>query len=194
MISKDRDWMLLSLFIYEVKSLTDEIDLRRLDLESQLKFEDTRNTISSIKMILLISAQLSFIFHPINRHRERAVFLRRAFNLDSDIDLLGDRKIRNHIAHMDERLHDWHNTSRSYNIFRGVVGSRNGISGPGFSEDDIFEQYIPEEGIFAFRGEEYDLRRLLQTSQKLNKRACALSSHHWSSREFQGIFKDAACK
>jgi hypothetical protein len=144
---------------------------------------------SNIKIILLISGQMSLIFHPMNKDLSyRGEILAKAFNLPNDIAFLGDRKMRNHIAHMDERLQNWHDHSPNRNIVRLNFGPRNAIGGDAISSGDIFEQYIPDERTIIFRGDEYNLQALLETATRLLEKAKEISSHVWWTHDFRSYF------
>ncbi|WP_143033524.1 hypothetical protein [Roseicitreum antarcticum] len=190
------EWMLTSLFVGEIFVKTKEIlgliDLLNQQLEAANKSEEIDRTFGVfllLQSVLLHSAQLSMIFHPTwKKRRHRGHLLRTAFNMPDEIGFLQDRKMRDHIAHMDERLHAWYEESPNKVFVRRFFGERGGIAGDAITSGDIFEQYIPEERVFIFRGDEYDMIRLLSCTQKIMKKAEIINKHAWWTDDFKSYF------
>ena len=98
----------------------------------------------------------------------RGSYLRQILLLPEE-HLLSDRKFRDHIAHMDERIDDWWGDSERHNIARLTVGTRNAISA--FNPKEVFEYYIPAEKVFFFRGDEINIQESVNALQDIKVRA-----------------------
>ena len=117
--------------------------------------------------------------------------MRQAFALDEELAFLGERTIRNHVAHMDERVHSWMAQSTNRNIVRHWIGPRGMFGGGGITSGDIIEHYIPDEYVYIFRGDEIDLGRLLQATTKIYAMACRIDDNMAWSPEFKSYFRTA---
>ena len=90
---------------------------------------------------------------PVRADRlSRGKYLRELIGVADD-HILSDKRLRNHIAHMDERIDTWYKSSTNQNISRLVWENRSGIGN--FAVSDQFEHYLPNEDVMIFRGEEY---------------------------------------
>ncbi len=88
---------------------------------------------------------------------KRGEELRTLFGI-SGSSIFSERKFRDHIAHMDERLEDWHLASKNKNRARFMVGSLGAICGhTQLQQQEIFETFDPRLCLFAFRGETFDI-------------------------------------
>lgn len=188
------DYMLLALFVSEAKSKCRQMlilfdDLEKAIAEVNISANSDRVFVL-LQSVLLMSAQLSFIFHPSRspENERRSERLRGAFGIPKAIEFLADRSFRNHIAHMDERLHSWSKQSPNRNIVRQVYGPRNSVGGNALTPDDVFEHYVPEEHVFIFRGDEFDINSLKAVVDLIEKRASAMDSLPWWSPKFKSLF------
>ncbi len=97
----------------------------------------------------------------------RGAHLRDVLDIKDD-NPLNNRGLRNHIAHMDERLDAWWIETKGRNLARQIIGPRNSIQG--LEVKDIFEHYIPNERIFIFRGEEYNIQQSFSALSAIRER------------------------
>lgn len=187
----ENELMLLSIFIDEIhdKSNTTLLNFRLLN-QSIMKRE-IDPIFAFLQSILFNSAQISLIFFPTcKKFSMRGKRLRRAVGLADELEFLENRKIRNDIAHMDERLHEWRKESPNGNIIRKMISDRGIVFGNSVTAGDIFERYIPSEKIFIFRGNEYDMAKLFHCIQAISEKTDALNKLHWMSDEFRQHFKN----
>lgn len=152
------------------------VSIRRLD--QNLRSTDNRAVAiyENLYSFLGHAAAVSLILWPSprgnarsrSRSSARGAALRAALAV-RDLNALSNRTLRDHIVHMDERIDEWWETSNNHNIVGRMVGSRNAIVGIAIS--DIFEHFIPNEGVFIFRGEEFDLRALVVGLEEIQESA-----------------------
>jgi hypothetical protein len=71
----------------------------------------------------------------------------------------GQRTLRDHLEHFDERLDDWALTTNRHNFIDRCVGPPNLMFGP--ERRDIMRWFDPTDGSFHFRGERFDLTALV---------------------------------
>jgi len=136
-----------------------------------------------LNSLLLHSSNLSLLFWPIKgKSNDRGRALRHAFDCPEGIGFFEDRKFRNHIAHMDERFEDWFEQSERRNIARQCIGPRGMISG--MEANEVFEQYVPNEAVYIFRGDEMDLKQMSIHLQRIAPIADRLSSMTWWDKDF----------
>jgi len=91
------------------------------------------------------------------RSQVRGHALRESLGIQDDHPLR-DRTLRNHFAHFDERLDEWAENSRNRVIIGKLIGPRKGVSG--VADTDIIHHYDPATGIYAFRGEPFNIQSL----------------------------------
>ncbi|HEV2563006.1 MAG TPA: hypothetical protein VGT78_12780 [Rhizomicrobium sp.] len=94
------------------------------------------------------------------RAEKRAIFLRALLDLDETHEL-AKRTLRNSFEHYDEALDDWAENSRNRNIVIQFIGPPSAIGGDGIDASDIFTCYNPQEKIFYFRGQQFDIQKIV---------------------------------
>ena len=72
---------------------------------------------------------------------------------------LQNASLRHHLEHFDERLDAWANESRNKIYVDRTVGPHHMISG--VNPRDVIRHFVPAEGIYIFRGEEFDIQALV---------------------------------
>jgi hypothetical protein len=87
---------------------------------------------------------------------------------EDDREIIGDRKFRNHLAHIDERLDDWI-ASGNKSYLSNVLGPRSSISG--VDDACIFELFDPTTLKYYFRGDVFDLVLTSTCVKKIYDRA-----------------------
>lgn len=70
----------------------------------------------------------------------------------------GQRTLRDHLEHFDERLDDWVLTGSRHNFIDRCVGPPNPMVGP--ERRDVMRWFDPTDGSFHFRGERFDITAL----------------------------------
>ena len=91
---------------------------------------------------------------------ERGADLRLELSVQDD-HVVQNRNLRNHLEHYDERLDAWIQESRHHNIATNIVGPQGFFGGPNMSQSDVFRQYDPIQKTFIFRGETFDVQKLV---------------------------------
>lgn len=110
------------------------------------------------------------------RAKERGKYLREKLGVSSN-HVLQDRTLRDHIEHFDERLDDWAETSHHRNMVDRFIGPRSQIGGDAIGDKDIIRLYDPETNIFIFRGEEYNIQKLVDGIADIQQRALQRFTH-----------------
>lgn len=119
--------------------------------------------------VLLHSSGVSYLLWPSRdtlESRTRAENLRKILGdeVRNDVEMLRDRKFRNHIVHMDERLDQWAKSSSSI----GLMGiSKRNLFG-GLEEREQFEHFNPDTWELAFRGDTIQLAALAEAVQRIH--------------------------
>ena len=113
------------------------------------------------------TASVSLVLWPSgnakNKHISKEDRFRRGEGLRSVLgvsgaSMLSERKFRDHIAHMDERLEDWSFVSKDKNRARFCLGSLATIANlTQLERHEMFEIFDPKLCLFAFRGETLDI-------------------------------------
>lgn len=150
--------------------------LQRLDANLSARENRTADIYENLYSFLGYSAAVSLILWPSPRGKREVIAqsAKRGASLRSslgvkDSNILSERGLRDHFVHMDERLDAWWESSQNRNIVRRMVAPRNAIAG--ISVSDVFEHYIPTEGVLIFRGDEYDIRAYVRGLQDIHERA-----------------------
>lgn len=184
----DEDWMLISIFVGEIQERVNALLFHFELLNDALRKNQLDAIFYLIHSILMGSAQLSLIFYPSRKSfRWRGELLVRGFEIQGAIDLLKDRKIRDHIAHKDERIHAWHSESSHRNIIRKAIGAVV-VEGDAVSNRDIIEHYDPATTQFVFRGDHYNLMALNKAMLLIRDRVSEIGKHPWWEDSFKKIF------
>jgi len=114
---------------------------------------------------------------PALKHRGELV--RRFLQTDETSPLrTEERKLRNHLEHLDERLEDWWITDPHHNIVRRMIGPLQGAI-VGLPQASIFEQYDPEQKAVAFRGDVYHLEPVVAELVRLRELTDPLMATGW---------------
>lgn len=87
--------------------------------------------------------------------------LRKSLSLTTATDALKARTLRDHFEHYDERIDDWAETSVNKNIVIDMIGQRSAIGGNGITDRDIMRAYDPSTKQLWFRGERFDVQKIV---------------------------------
>lgn len=116
MTELDRDFIFLAHALTETARALraiDEVERLagvRVQVQPGVERRELQSVFDHIRLALQFSSNVSKIFWPHRNAAERGVRLRTLADLP-ERHSLADRKLRNHIEHMDERLDEW--TARS---------------------------------------------------------------------------------
>jgi hypothetical protein len=97
--------------------------------------------------------------------------LRQLVNVPDAGHPLQKRTLRDHIEHFDERLDDWQATSKRRNIVQDLIGPHNSITG--IDDSDRMRAFDPSTKEFNFRGESYDLQKIVTAIAQVSAAAKA---------------------
>ena len=112
MTQLSKDYIFLSFAMTESEralQALDDVDALsdvRIQRQPGVEVRENQRVFNHIRLALQFAANLSKIFWPHHRAKERGVWLRELTRLP-DRHPLSDRRLRNHIEHFDERLDDW---------------------------------------------------------------------------------------
>ncbi len=127
-----------------------------------------------IRRILIDSGSISFIFFPADRRSDRAKrrseYLRQELKI-SDGSLLQNRVLRNHMAHLDERLDKWAMDSTQKTFGRGMIGSRADAHQVGISSEDLLGLFDPKTMIYSFLEDDLCIDDLVEEVRLISHRA-----------------------
>jgi hypothetical protein len=159
----------------------EEIELRITSAYVNLRREASRRNPSArivhdfAETILTESATLSHFFFPAREEKDpeisrRASALRHIFGVEEN-SLLKNRAVRNHVAHIDERLDRWHRSSESKNFGRRMIGSIEDAIKIGLDREDILSLFDVYMLRMWFKDDEVDIAQLVFEVQQAGKKA-----------------------
>ncbi|WP_156882996.1 hypothetical protein [Rhodovulum sp. P5] len=180
------DPFLLHLHISEIQRKSEMVRGSAQALEKTLTTSAPVNHVFFyLHSILFNSAAVSLsFFPPRKKYSARGAALRAAFSSCENLNVLKDRSLRDHIVHFDERLDDWYRESKYKNIAHGLIGPRDMVGGPSIDTVDIFEHYIPSEGVYIFRGDEFNIVKLVKCIDSVHVLAGDICKYHWADERF----------
>ena len=127
MTEVDRDFIFLTFALHEgsrALSALDEIDqllATRIQRQPGVEVRENQRVFDAIRSALQFASNVSKVFWPHSNAKERGGKLRALCKLPAR-HTLSDRRLRNHIEHMDERLEDWTgNSLRPFLTFELVL-------------------------------------------------------------------------
>ena len=140
------------------------------------EFSPTDQFFYAIHNILLHSSGVSYLLWPSRRTRhsqQRAQLLRNALGdeVRTDVELLRDRKFRDHITHMDERLDQWARDHHS--LSRMIIAPRK-METP-LTPEERFEHFNSSTWELGIRGDSINLRELVSSVKRVHSAAKSIS-------------------
>lgn len=115
-----------------------------------------------IQNLLVAAAIVSRILWPTkDKHAERGRTLRHCLEV-ADASPLKDRKIRDRLEHIDEKIEEWRRRDGKTHM-DAIVGSRGFrafLVKMSYSEVSLFRHYDPSTYQFSFWGDTHDLSKL----------------------------------
>lgn len=106
------------------------------------------------------------------RAKARSEHLRSAINVAFEHGL-HNRDLRNHLEHYDDRLDQWVADSQNRIMIGALIGPRSVVTGDLVKDNEIMRHYDPETKHFVFRGERFDIQRLIDDLSDIYKRTQA---------------------
>ena len=133
-----------------------------------LNTEDRTEFFRELNNLLQYASSVSRLFWPpiskdksaTKRSKARGDYLRNVLNMN-DGHILHKRTFRDHLAHYDERLDDWAETSAHKAFVDNNIGPPSAFSGDAINDKDIMRHYDPHSNKFFFRGEFLNIRELI---------------------------------
>lgn len=125
-------------------------------------FDKQVDTWSSIQSILVATANVSKIFWPNFKYKERGEKLRQLLRVE-DNNILSSRKFRNYFEHYDEQIDDWFNNQSS--AVYTDLSMNPSLRGPFASRDH--RGYNTFNNTVIFRGESLDLSEVLKALEEI---------------------------
>jgi hypothetical protein len=120
----------------------------------------------SLDSIPNFAGRAAQILWPTQGDKDRGQRLRKLLKV-GDNSILADKRLRNLVEHFDERIDRWAKESSDRNVIHRLVGGRNAVGGSAIGGGDILRHWIPEEHIYALRGEEFDISAILGAMSEL---------------------------
>lgn len=99
----------------------------------------------------------------------RGHHLRKCLGLPEHGHALRSRRLRDHLEHFDERLDDWQANSKRHNYMQDSIGSFGSVADVDLR--DRMRRFDPKTGCFHFRGEAYNLTKLIAGVIEVQRRA-----------------------
>lgn len=138
------------------------------DLQKALQAPDMDRIWYSIQSFLVAAGNVSKLLWPSSAHiPDRATELKNSLGVD-DSSPLAPRTFRNYFEHFDERLEDWATSSKQKNFVDSNVGPSGMISG--IDPEDYLRNFDTTKNAVTFRGDEYDLRPMVDAIIELHKK------------------------
>ena len=143
-----------------------------------------------IRHIFSDSALISLMLFPAIKSKfstQRAKTLREEFKLEEN-SLLENRYLRNHLAHLDERLDKWAIESDQKTFGRGLLGSREDAARIGLNGEDILGLFDPKTLVFGFLQDDLRVDDLVSEIRNIsqNVRVC-LRDLPWQTEEDSNV-------
>lgn len=124
-------------------------------------YNSARLIIMQLDHLIDHAARASQIIYPSQNRGEnqkRALRIRQILDLpELASDALQVQKLRNHLQHFDERIDSWAESSTNGNYADIIVGPRDAIH----SRIHIMRHFIPNEAIYRFEGQEFDIQSII---------------------------------
>jgi hypothetical protein len=179
------DEQLKQIFVREILHQTKLALLACLDLNALLeerKSEQIRRDAAlaqfnslriwySIQGILIATANISKIFWPNKKYKQRGEALRQLMGM-SDDSVLASRDFRNHFEHFDDRLETWASSSAR----RAFLDSNIATEGmfKGFAVTEYLRNFDLTNMTVTFQGDTYPLRPIVAALEQLHLRVSEL--------------------
>ena len=193
------DWV-LKRYEEEIVFQARMIDIAWRELQEARAAEDEFRTWHAIQSILTADACISRILGLCQKgptrdkaRRERQAQLRSRLGLNDDSSLSGDRTVRNHFEHFDERLDEWANQNIPAFGDRDIIPSdRPWAEVAEVTRGDgsrvkvpKFRRFHPGTWKVSFHDDEVDLERVVDAARELRNR---IPGQHQSTEWPPGFF------
>jgi len=133
-----------------------------------------------IMTFLALSANVSKLYFPSKRDRERAInrgkALRKLIGL-SDESIIKNRELRDHFEHFDARLDDYFQSSKNNVFIDKNIGPISEIKG--LNTKELFRHFDDKNQVVIFLGEEYDIKAIRTELISINERVLRIISPYF---------------
>jgi uncharacterized protein YcaQ len=125
--------------------------------------------------LLAHAAAISRILWPPRASKDRrasarGTHLRDVLGIAEDHPLR-TRTLRDHLEHFDERLDQWAEQSAHGGLVDRIIGPVTVIRGPSIGRRDFLRAYDPKPKVFTFRGDEFDIQKLVAGVEEVKNAA-----------------------
>lgn len=170
----ENDPHLFTVYFQEILGITNDIGFSAQNLNGSMKepelfFYFLRNLFFSIGRLT------QFLWPTQNRGRGRfrASKLRERLGIEGEW-YLKDLKFRNDLAHFDERIDDWNQTSPRRNMARKCIGPRGMFGGDGLDQkSDFLEVFFTDDSVAVFASNEYKIQEAMDEVAALQEKVAA---------------------
>ncbi len=163
------DKLFLRIFLREVERQCGFGIIAATDLSRALSAGDQQRVWYAVQGFLVAAGNLSKLLW--SKSEERGVTLRRNLGV-SEGSVLEPRTFRNHFEHFDERLETWASSSRRHNFADSNIGPKGEPAG--LDPEDYLRNLDPETWTVTFRGDEYQLRPIVEAMRQLFRKVSDL--------------------
>ncbi|MEX2518591.1 MAG: hypothetical protein WD969_04575 [Paracoccaceae bacterium] len=143
----------------------------RLQLEAQKPLPSSDAMHTTARRVLDDAHLISLFFFPskankIEATRIRSDLLKDHFNI-TEKSVLASRAVRNHLAHIDERLDSWAENSEMRTFGRNMIGSILDAKRIGIREEDILGMISSDTLDYVFREATVNLEEVIQEIRRI---------------------------
>ena len=158
------------IFLIEIRRQSGFGLLAAQDLQRAVPARDFERCWYSVQSLLIAGGNVSKILWPSRPPRisRRGEDLRALLNVP-DNSPLKPRKFRDIFEHFDERLEGWATSSERRNFADSNIGPPGMIAG--LEVRDHLRHYDPDRQTLTFRGDEYELRPIIEALRDLVAKA-----------------------
>lgn len=175
------DRQLAGIFLYEIERVSRYALSSIGEFNSLLEARDggADELIRKIDEVVADAGRIAQMLWPHKQgNSARGAYLRRVLEVPEDSPIK-DKSLRNSLEHFDERIEAWAASSRRRNFVDLTFGPENTVGG--VEPSDIMRHYLPDRHVYRFRGDEFDIQKLVAALADVNAAAKQLTSGHWNS-------------
>lgn len=144
-----------------------------------------------LRAILFEAGPVSSFFFPLSKASEstllRAKLLRSTFDVPES-SILQNRFLRNHLAHLDERLERWAKSLENRTFGRAMLGSRRDAARRGINDEDVLGLFDRESFVFCFQEDDLQVDELVGDLRRVSLAArCKLRDITWTNEAVSDV-------
>jgi hypothetical protein len=165
----------LSLYIHELRNQSLYCETALGLFNQAIEKKSATGVFFAVQGFMTSTSNISRLLWP-NRlkAKRRGEELRKALGLPNDHPLASDR-FHNFWENGDERTDDWIKNSRGHLIAFDFLGPKNAIGNRTPKDEHIYRLYDPENRIFHYRGETFNLQ---ETASQVAEVAARINAAH----------------